>query len=116
MAFAFTCCSFRFHSSMQLDRELKWHGSTLALKVPVINLKVFPEDVRCVLSAAVSDTPSLRSSDAGAHPSSFFACDLNVYVHTFCISTLLSKGSSLSSILTSFGQFAAMQSYTDFAK
>ena len=29
--------SRRFH---QLDRELKWHGSTLALKVPVINLKV----------------------------------------------------------------------------
>ena len=34
--------SRRFH---QLDRELEWNGSTLALKVPVVNLQLFPADV-----------------------------------------------------------------------
>ena len=53
------CQSCRFH---QLDRELEWHGSTLALKVPVINLQVFSEDVHSVLADAVSDTSSFCNS------------------------------------------------------
>ena len=52
--------SRRFH---QLDRELNWHGSTVALKVPVIHLSVFPEDVQQALINTVSNqSPSTGSS------------------------------------------------------
>ena len=39
--------SRKFH---QLDRNLEWDGTTVALKVPVIHLEVFPDDVRLPLA------------------------------------------------------------------
>lgn len=39
--------SRKFH---QLDRNLEWLGSTVALKVPVIHLHAFPKDVQLTLA------------------------------------------------------------------
>ena len=50
--------SRKFH---QLDRELNWHGSTISLKVPVVQLNVFPEDTQQALVSILSTNSSLVS-------------------------------------------------------
>ena len=53
--------SRKFH---QLNRDFNWYGTTVALKVPVIHLNVFPEDVKHYLVSTISDTSSVSSVTA----------------------------------------------------
>ena len=50
--------SCKFH---QLDWELNWHGSTISLKVLVVQLSVFPEDIQQALVSILSTNSSLVS-------------------------------------------------------